>query len=47
MFLLGACWVQNPLRVVLGLKTHILVKFCNPSVKNPHFVVAECIGVKG
>ena len=45
MFVLGACWVQDPPKVVLGLKAHILAKFCNPSVKTPHFVVAERIGV--
>jgi len=32
--------------IVLGLKAHILVKFCNPSVNSPHFVIVEHIGVK-
>ncbi len=30
-----------PTRAVLGLKAHVLVKFCNIIVKNPHFVVME------
>ena len=46
MFVLGACWVSDPLMVVLGLKSHILVKFCNPNVKTPHLMVVERVGVK-
>jgi len=33
-------------RVILGPKAHILVQFCNPNVKPPHFVVTERVVVK-
>ncbi len=46
MFVLEACWAQDPPRAVLGLKAHILVQFCNPNVKTPYFVVADRIVVK-
>jgi len=46
MFVLGACWVRDPPRTVLGLKAHILVQFCNPNVKTPHFVVTKHVEVK-
>ena len=46
MFVLGACWARDPARVVLGLKSHILVQFCNPNVNTPHFVVTEHVDVK-
>jgi len=46
MFVLGVCWARDPPRVVLGLKAHILVKFCNPNVKTSLFVVVERVGVK-
>ena len=46
MFVLGSWLARDPPRVVLRLKAHIPIKFCNPSVKTPHFVVAERIDVK-
>jgi len=46
MFVLGACWAQDPLREVLGVRAQILVKSCNPDVKTPHFVGVEHIVIK-
>jgi len=46
MFVLGACWAQDPPRAVLGLKAHILVQFCNTNVKTLNFVVTEHVVVK-
>ncbi len=45
MFVLGAYWERDPPRTVLGLKAHVLVKFCKQLIKTPHFVVAEHEGV--
>ena len=45
MFVLGAYWERDPPRTVLGLKTQVLVKFCNKLVKTLHFMVAEREGV--
>jgi len=45
MFVLGACWEQDPLKMVLGLKAHVFFKFCNKLIKTPHFMVMECEGV--
>ena len=45
MFVLG-CWAQDPLRVVLGLKAHILVNFVILNVKTLHFVVTVRVVVK-
>ena len=38
MFVLGACWAQDPPREFLGLRGQILVKDCNSDVKTPYFV---------
>ena len=38
MFVLGACWVRDPPREVLGLKAHILTK---SNVNTPCFVGME------
>jgi len=45
MFVLWAYWERDPPRIVLELKPHVLVKFCNKLVKTLHFVVAERGGV--
>jgi len=34
-----------PQKIVLGLKAHILVKFCKKLVKTPHFMVVKYVGV--
>lgn len=41
MFVLGTYWERDPPRTVLGLKAHVLGRFCSKVVKSPHFVVAE------
>lgn len=45
MFVLGAYWERDPPRIVLGLKAHVLVKFCNKIVKTLHFALVEHEGV--
>jgi len=40
------CWARDPPTTMLGIKAHILIQFCNPNVKTPHFVVAEHVDVK-
>ena len=46
MFVLGAYWARDPLRVVLGLRAQILVQLCNYNVKTPYFVGVERVVVK-
>ena len=45
MFVLGACCEQDPPRIVLGLKSHVLGQLCNKVLVFPYFVVAKREGV--